>query len=277
MKSSAYTKIVLSLALSLSLYGQDKFNLEKQNLEEAIKQIASKSNMPYLVDGKLLKGKTSPKLENIEGTKNALDKALEGTGLEATIENNIIIIKQKVLKSSGTVLEPISIGGDSFRNGTAESGYLVEDITGVGLWGKRSLQDTPYQMSVISQDMIENTASGVDQIFKMNPVVQVTRSSTSSHSWNTPEINIRGFSASGNHILDGIPFSWVEGIMTEELERMEVLNGLSGFLYGVGYVGGSTNYVTKKPTLERLTNVTVGTTGNEAAYAHNFTLRKFLL
>ncbi|WP_419673216.1 hypothetical protein [Aliarcobacter butzleri] len=46
--------------------------------------------------------------------------------------------------------------------------------------------------------------------------------------------------------------------MPEELERMEVLNGLSGFLYGVGYVGGAANYVTKKPTLERLTNVTVG-------------------
>lgn len=57
-----------------------------------------------------------------------------------------------MLKSSGTVLEPISIGGDSFRNGTAESGYLVEDITGVGLWGKRSLQDTPYSMTVITSD-----------------------------------------------------------------------------------------------------------------------------
>ena len=50
-----------------------------------------------MVDGKLLKGKTSPKLENIEGTKNALDKALEGTGLEATIENNIIIINIRKL------------------------------------------------------------------------------------------------------------------------------------------------------------------------------------
>lgn len=43
----------------------------------------------------------------------------------------------------------------------------------------------------------------------------------------------------------------------------------SGFLYGVGYVGGSTNYVTKKPTLERLTNVTVGTTSKWSRfYAH---------
>ncbi len=126
-------QIALSLALSLSLYGQDSFNLEKQNLEDAIKQIASKSNMPYLVDGNLLKGKTSPKIENIEGVKNALDKVLENTGLEATIENQTIIIKKlssiKVLGNETYVLDDVSVNSSNGKNGSAESGYLVEDIT----------------------------------------------------------------------------------------------------------------------------------------------------
>lgn len=164
-------------------------------------------------------------------------------------------------------LDEISVN-EKQLSGSSEEGYVTKEISGVGLWDKRSLQDTPYQMSVISQELIENTASGIDQIFKMNPVVQVTRTSTTSGSWNTPEINIRGFGASGNHILDGIPFSWVEGITTEELERLEILNGLSGFLYGVGYVGGAVNYVTKRPTQERLTNLTIGSTGNQAFYGH---------
>lgn len=265
MKSSAYTKIVLSLALSLSLYGQDKFNLEKQNLEEAIKQIASKSNMPYLVDGKLLKGKTSPKLENIEGTKNALDKALEGTGLEATIENNIIIIKQKVLKSSGTVLEPISIGGDSFRNGTAESGYLVEDITGVGLWGKRSLQDTPYSMTVITSDLIENIqANDMVPIFKINPITQ--NNSTPSAGIHSPII--RGFNVN-NPVINGMPIAnWYSFTTMEDLERVETISGATGFLYGGGRVGGAVNYVTKKPTLEDKRSITLGNYGGEQYYGH---------
>lgn len=180
---------------------------------------------------------------------------------------SMILGSQLLAENTDTLLEEVNVS-ETAQNGTAENGYVVKETTGIGLWDKRSLQDTPYQMSIVSQDMIENTASGIDQIFKMNPVVQVTRTSTSSHSWNTPEINIRGFSASGNHILDGIPFSWVEGVTTEELERIEVLNGLSGFLYGVGYVGGAVNYVTKKPTLERITDLTIGSTGNEAAYIH---------
>ncbi|MCT7577375.1 TonB-dependent siderophore receptor [Aliarcobacter butzleri] len=261
-------KIITSASAILlcgSLFAQDVYTVKNMSLKQALEKISKESKLAYIVDESLISGKTAPNIENVQGLKNALNQVLNGSGLEATIEKGTIIIEKIV--GQGTVLETISVN-EGYSNGSAQNGYVTKEISGVGIWDKRSLQDTPYQMSVISQDMIENTASGVDQIFKMNPVVQVTRSSTSSHSWNTPEINIRGFSASGNHILDGIPFSWVEGIMTEELERMEVLNGLSGFLYGVGYVGGSTNYVTKKPTLERLTNVTVGTTGNEAAYAH---------
>ncbi|MCT7581361.1 TonB-dependent siderophore receptor [Aliarcobacter butzleri] len=261
-------KIITSASAILlcgSLFAQDVYTVKNMSLKQALEKISKESKLAYIVDESLISGKTAPNIENVQGLKNALNQVLNGSGLEATIEKGTIIIEKIV--GQGTVLETISVN-EGYSNGSAQNGYVTKEISGVGIWDKRTLQDTPYQMSVISQDMLENTASGVDQIFKMNPVVQVTRSSTSSHSWNTPEINIRGFSASGNHILDGIPFSWVEGIMPEELERMEVLNGLSGFLYGVGYVGGSTNYVTKKPTLERLTNVTVGTTGNEAAYAH---------
>lgn len=261
-------KIITSASAILlcgSLFAQDVYTVKNMSLKQALEKISKESKLAYIVDESLISGKTAPNIENVQGLKNALNQVLNGSGLEATIEKGTIIIEKIV--GQGTVLETISVN-EGYSNGSAENGYVTKEISGVGIWDKRTLQDTPYQMSVISQDMLENSASGVDQIFKMNPVVQVTRSSTSSHSWNTPEINIRGFSASGNHILDGIPFSWVEGIMPEELERMEVLNGLSGFLYGVGYVGGSTNYVTKKPTLEKLTNVTVGTTGNEAAYAH---------
>ncbi|MFV7789300.1 TonB-dependent siderophore receptor [Aliarcobacter lanthieri] len=265
-------KVVLSTTLSILLSSQlfaQNFSVGGGSLEDAIKEISKQSNMTYMVDSRILEGKKAPNIKDIEGVQNALNELLKGTDLEATIEENTIVIKKvsSVTVVNGTyILDEVSVSTGG--NGSSQNGYVSKEISGVGLWDKRSLQDTPYQISVISQELLENSGSGIDQIFKMNPVVQVTRSSTSSHSWNSPEINIRGFTASGNHILDGIPFSWVEGIMTEELEKMEILNGLSGFLYGVGYVGGSTNYVTKKPTQERLTNLTIGSTGNQAFYAH---------
>lgn len=254
----------VALLLCANLYANEVYTIENVSLKQALENISKKSKLSYIADETLIEGKIAPNINGVKGTKNALDKLLFGSGLEAIIEENTIIVRKITLQST---LETIDFVANS-NEGTAQDGYVVKDISGVGIWGNRSLQDTPYQMSVASQEMIENTASGIDQVFKMNPVVQVKTTSTSSHSWNTPNMNIRGFDVSGNHILDGIPFSWVEGVTTEELERLEVLNGLTGFLYGVGYVGGAVNYVTKKPTLERLTNLTIGTTGNEAAYIH---------
>ncbi|WP_418179476.1 TonB-dependent siderophore receptor [Aliarcobacter lanthieri] len=266
MKYSNCKKIVLSFALSLSLYGNESFNLEKQNLEEAIKQIASKSNMPYLVDGKLLKGKISPKLENIEGTKNALDKVLEGTGLEATIDNNTIIIKKvptvKVINKT-YILDDVSV--TSGKSGSAEAGYLTDNITGVGLWGKRSLQDTPYSMTVIPQELIENTqANDMAQIFKMNPLTQDGGDQWSGNYYNV----IRGFS-SNNAVINGMPIAnWYSFTTMEDLERVETISGATGFLYGGGRVGGAVNYVMKKPTLEDTRSIKIGNYGGEQYYGH---------
>ncbi|MBL3519628.1 TonB-dependent siderophore receptor [Arcobacter lanthieri] len=270
MKYSNCKKIVLSLALSLSLYGNESFNLEKQNLEDAIKQIASKSNMPYLVDGKLLKGKTSPKLENIEGIKNALDKVLEGTGLEGTIDNNTIIIKEiptiKVINKT-YILDDVSV--TSGKSGTAEAGYLTDNITGVGLWGQRSLQDTPYSMSVIPQELIENVqAKDMNQIFKMNPTTQETGQALTGLG-DAQWVTIRGFEVN-NPIINGISYAtkWASVPMMQDIERVEIINGATGFLYGGGRVGGAVNYITKKPTTEDLRNITIGSYGNESYYTH---------
>lgn len=261
-------KIITSASAILlcgSLFAQDVYTVKNMSLKQALEKISKESKLAYIVDESLISGKTAPNIENVQGLKNALNQVLNGSGLEATIEKGTIIIEKIV--GQGTVLEPISVN-ESYGNGSAENGYVTKEISGVGLWDKRSLQDTPYQMSVISQDMIENTASGIAQIFKMNPVVQLSYLSTSAQSWNSSGMNIRGFSAVNNTIFDGIPLSGTYTALSQDLERVEILNGLSGFLYGVGYVGGAVNYITKKPTLERLTNITVGTTGNEAAYVH---------
>ncbi|MFY9071846.1 TonB-dependent siderophore receptor [Aliarcobacter butzleri] len=263
-------KIITSASAILlcgSLFAQDVYTVKNMSLKQALEKISKESKLAYIVDESLISGKTAPNIENVQGLKNALNQVLNGSGLEATIEKGTIIIEKIV--GQGTVLETISVN-EGYSNGSAQNGYVTKEISGVGIWDKRTLQDTPYQMSVISQDMLENSASGIEQVFKMNPVVQLRYPTTSTDSWGGAiGMNIRGFSTVDNTIIDGIPISsYYGGGLSQDLERVEILNGLSGFLYGVGYVGGAVNYITKKPTLERLTNLTVGTTGNEAAYAH---------
>lgn len=264
-----FRKSLLSPAVALLLYSSAMaddliYSIEKQSLKDAIETISKKSNNPYIANSSLLDGKTSNTIKNIKGTKNALDKVLENSGLEAVIEDGAIIIKKKAVIGSGTVLEPISVN-ESYKNGTAENGYLSEDITGVGLWGKRSLQDTPYSMTVIPKDLIENVqANDMAQIFKMNPLTQDGGDQPSGNYYNV----IRGFS-SNSSVVNGMPLADFYSFTTmEDLERVETISGATGFLYGGGRVGGAVNYVTKKPTLEDKRSVTIGNYGGEQYYGH---------
>ena len=243
----------LALLLSTSL-NAEQFSVSNLSLKEAIEQISKKSNMPYMVDGKLLEGKKAPNIKNIEGVQNALNEILKGTNLKAIVEDGTILIKEvKTISGKGTVLEEISVTDGVYKSGSPQDGYLVENITGIGLWGERSLQDTPYSMSVISNDLIENSlAKDMNQIFKMNPTTQEVK----GNSTNTGDIEstyIRGFNVR-NPIVNGIPYS--NGIssapMMQDIERVEIINGATGFLYGGGRVGGAVNYITKKPTVKDL-------------------------
>ncbi|PUE64637.1 TonB-dependent siderophore receptor [Arcobacter lacus] len=260
MKSTTYSKIALSLALSLSLYGQDSFNLEKQNLEDAIKQIASKSNMPYLVNGKLLKGKTSSKIQNIEGTKNALDKALEDTGLEATIENNTIIIKQKVTKGQGTVLESISINEVSLNTTEGTGSYTTERMnTATKL--NMSQRDTPQSVSVMTRQQIEDFGyTTLDDAMRNVTGISIDKGYLVGDSGN---FSARGFEIS-NIMLDGVPISTganstfnADNDSLDIYDRVEVVRGATGLTTGTGTPSATVNLVRKKPTKETKGNASI--------------------
>ena len=265
-----FKKSLLSPAVALLLYSSAMaddltYSIEKQSLKDAIETISKKSNTPYIANSSLLDGKTSNTIKNIKGTKNALDKVLENSGLEAVIEDGAIIIKKKVVVGSGTVLEEVSVTDGAYKSGSAENGYLVENITGVGLWGERSLQDTPYSMTIVSQELIENTqANDMAKVFKMNPLTQDGGDQLAGNYRTV----IRGFS-SNNAIVNGIPLADFYSFTTmEDLERVETISGATGFLYGGGRVGGAVNYVTKKPTLEDKRTIKVGNYGGEQYYGH---------
>ncbi len=266
--------MAFSVALALNVYAQDSFTLEKQSLEEAIKQIAKKSNMPYIADGKILKGKNSNAINEVEGVQEALNEALKSTGLKAVIKENTILIipKEKKLKKiekrqeskNENNLGSVEVLANSLE-GTEEQGYLVKDISGIGVWGSRSLQDTPYSMTVMSEDLIENVqANDMAQIFKMNPL---TQDGGDQWSGNYKTV-IRGFSTD-NAVINGMPIAdWYSFSTMEDLERIETINGATGFLYGGGRVGGAVNYVMKKPTLENQRSIRIGNYGGEQYYGH---------
>ncbi|MGE4444785.1 MAG: TonB-dependent siderophore receptor [Candidatus Altimarinota bacterium] len=266
-----FKKRLLSPAVALLLYSSAMaddltYSIEKQSLKDAIETISKKSNTPYIANSSFLDGKTSNAIKNIKGTKNALDKVLENSGLEAVMEDGAIIIKKKVVIGSGTVLEEISVTDGAYKSGSAENGYLVEETSNIGPWKGKSLQDTPISINVMSEELLENLqATSTDQIYNINPVMQVYWNQSQN---NNGYVMLRGFSTTTS-AFDGIrreKWQFTHSTNLEEYERLETITGLSGFLYGPASIGGIMNYIPKRPTAKAQNSITVGNAGGDSGY-----------
>jgi iron complex outermembrane receptor protein len=143
-------------------------------------------------------------------------------------------------------------------DGSVAAGYRTGRASTTGPWRDLKLQDTPYSINVIPEELIKNVqATTPDQLLRMNPVVQLIQPTASNAR---PSYNIRGFNNSSNY-EDGLRVVNGWGIAPELYERVEVLSGLSGFLYGPANVGGIVNYVSKQPLAQPHASITGGTLG----------------
>ena len=163
-------------------------------------------------------------------------------------------------------LPAVTVSATQEAQGKADEGYRDDRVSQVGPWQGRKLQDTPYSITVFSEDLMKNLqATSADQVLRINPTLQLTRPQVEN---NQPTLILRGFNFYSSY-RDGVPDDQYGHATTiEDTERIEVFNGLSGFLYGAGNVGGLVNYVTKRSPDERLNELTAYSLGNKAWNLH---------
>jgi iron complex outermembrane recepter protein len=154
-------------------------------------------------------------------------------------------------------------------NGGAAAGYRFDATSTTGPWGERALQDTPYSVYSVSAPYIENRVfSTTDEVFRVNPLTQLNMGQGRGYG---SAIFIRGVKQqSGFSQIDGLNMSGVTDLILplEDKERVDVLSGLSGFLYGPAHVGGLVNFVTKRPTPTPFSSVTFGNYGGSQPFVH---------
>lgn len=153
------------------------------------------------------------------------------------------------------------------QQGTAESGYRY-DSAEVGPLGDTSLKDTPYSMMTTSGELIENrNAHNPTDALQTVPTVAPILSTGGYSSMSG--LAVRGFSACDQSTLvDGMTDRSFTLPPIESVERVDVFNGMSGFLYGYSTLGGTVNYTTKKPLDDPYTSFSTGFYNKAIAYAH---------
>jgi iron complex outermembrane recepter protein len=153
--------------------------------------------------------------------------------------------------------------------GSAANGYRATSAANAGPFANISLQNAPYSISVTPGALFENNnVHTVSDALKTNPTV-VPLIESNGPSAGLSRVMIRGFTAADqNELRDGMTDRSFSFPPLENVDHIEVLNGLSGFLYGFSEPGGTVNYVSKQPTSTPFANVMTGVYGGGIGYIH---------
>ena len=136
--------------------------------------------------------------------------------------------------------------------------YGVDDIVVTAQKRVESIQDTPISIMAFGETALENKAiTGMSDLTAQVPNLQLTPFPGNATS---QRIYIRGIGSNNDQFtqdpsvavyVDGVYVARSQGLATEvaDLERIEVLRGPQGSLYGRNATGGAINFITAAPRL----------------------------
>jgi iron complex outermembrane receptor protein len=130
-----------------------------------------------------------------------------------------------------------------------DAGLQLDRKASTGALGSRTQLDTPYSTTVVTgEDLADRQVSKLGDVFAMD--ASVTDNSNGYNSWSS-YLSVRGLQIDwqNGYKINGLPFvAYGITLPYEQMEQVELLKGLSGFMYGFATPGGIVNYVTRKPT-----------------------------
>jgi iron complex outermembrane receptor protein len=234
------------------------FDIQAMPLNEALVRFSEVSGMDVIVDRDLVAGQRSAALRGSMSIDAALLQMLSGTGLSARVTADGAVIRRAATErltkasSAGSQKEV----GDSqeeseirLRTVVVASGDKGDSVNLGGL-GARSILDTPFSVSAVtSTEIADKVASTVDEILKGDSGVRTAGNGVAAI---IPEVAVRGLLLDqlNSYKVDGLTFPNRSSLPVEHFSQVEVLKGLSGFMYGFGTPGGIVNYISKRPTDE---------------------------
>lgn len=153
--------------------------------------------------------------------------------------------------SAPILLGAVKVEGVQDTQADSDARAAREKSANLGPLGERRLLDTPYSINVVPHELIQNQQlKSVKDILRYLPSVQGDGARPQSRGMQGSVVQ--------NTRLDGLNVVSTTDYPAEQLDNVQVLNGLAGSLYGPANPAGTFNFISKRPTDERLNSVTVG-------------------
>ncbi len=273
------TAAILCAGPAFAIQDQEEynFNIPSQGLGAALNAFGRASKQQVVFDGALVRGKKSVNLVGDFPASDALDKMLRGTGLQAEQSRNGIFIIRAV--SDNTMSQMAQTDASSSQenaSGEEASSFVLEEIIVTATKRSESLQDVPVAISALTTQAIEK--QGIENFADF--ARQVPGVIKNDDAKNFGIFTIRGI-ATANFALgpqvavatyiDEMPVSGGARLSADmrlyDVERIEILRGPQGTLFGSGTLSGAVRVITNKADpsgFDASASVDFGLTGSDS-------------
>ncbi|PCI54381.1 MAG: hypothetical protein COB36_10360 [Alphaproteobacteria bacterium] len=247
------------------------YNIAPEMLESVLRTFATQSDTQILFSSGITKNLASRGLKGTYSLEEALEILLTDSGLGYEIKgNDLLVINvvdnkfQKISYDTNEYYESNlgSYSEDENQDDVDTSGF--EEIIVTTSRREQVLQDVPASVVAIDPDIFKDAGMiNIGDIIAYTPGFNMT----SQGQRGTGSITARGVSQEGATAtvavyLDDVPmtsnssFTFGGGLFFDgllgEIERVELVKGPQGTLFGATAIGGAIRYVSKKPALEEM-------------------------
>ncbi|WP_440958249.1 TonB-dependent receptor domain-containing protein [Oceanicaulis sp. LC35] len=244
--------IIASCLMSAASAWANDDSSPSRPMNDALSAFAERTGVSILFSPQDLAHLTANPIPDGLAPEAALRAILEGTGAEySRTESGVFVVSLTTSDPrppATPVVRPV-------QDGPVQPRDEVDVMVVTARRRVEDLQNTPVAVTAFSQSEIDRlTALEISDFIQYSPGVSVSSDTVFQ------QLAIRGIGTSlgGNansYYLDNVPFSgvsvpWNPNVQPFDLERVEVLRGPQGTLFGEGSLGGTVRIITRAPDPE---------------------------
>ncbi len=249
--------IILLLLFAIPVMAdQSSITIKPGTLEDALDAYSEATGTKTVYLNELIEGKNSPGAQNAS-PGDSLEQILQGTGLtfQMADDNTAVLKKKKPTEKQPVAKQQENKTGDPHPQ---QARMKMEIVTVTANKIEEDLHNVPQSITVISDEVLKEKGI-VDIPDVINEVPNMTFSSGIDDNVNFRGLNKSLFTNNNPVVIyiDGVAYSSSDGFDASmvNVERIEVLRGPQGTLYGKDAIGAVIKVVTKEPENEWHGNV----------------------
>lgn len=216
------------------------YNIPAGSLENALGQFTNQSGVKVFFDAAVIQGKTTQGLTGNHETKAGLVRLLDGTELQVMSHSDGYTLVKLAVDSANSPIVTTFPSIQITANRETSSYMATSSVTATRT--NTLLRDVPQAISVITEDIIKDQSiRSIGDAVRYVPGVGVSQG-----EGNRDALIFRGNRSSGDFFVDGVRDDVQYMRDLYNIERIEVLKGANGMIFGRGGSGGVINRVTKQ-------------------------------